>query len=73
MINKTKSQKNTSKNSNLLYPNYINKPQNKKKRRTKRRKVSICLSTPENKKTQISRILPQRNLFLTRHKNKIAK
>ena len=65
MINKTKSQKNTSKNSNLLYPNYINKPQNKKKRRTKRRKVSICLSTPENKKTQISRILPQRNLFLS--------
>ena len=65
MINKNKSHKSLSKNHNInLYPNVVNKPQ-KKKRRTKRRKVSICLSTPENKKTQISRILPQRNLFLT--------
>jgi hypothetical protein len=65
MINKNKSHKSSSKNHNInLYPNVVNKPQ-KKKRRTKRRKVSICLSTPENKKTQISRILPQRNLFLT--------
>ena len=33
---------------------------NKKRRRKKRRKVSISLSTPENKKTQISRIMPGR-------------
>ena len=65
MINKNKTQKTSLKNHNInLYPNSMNK-QKKKKRRTKRRKVSICLSTPENKKTQISRILPQRNLFLT--------
>ena len=62
MINKNKTQKTSLKNHNInLYPNSMNK-QKKKKRRTKRRKVSICLSTPENKKTQISRILPQRNL-----------
>jgi len=65
MINKNKTQKTSLKNHNInLYPNSMNK-QKKKKIRTKRRKVSICLSTPENKKTQISRILPQRNLFLT--------
>ena len=64
MINKIKTQKNPSKISSNLYPNYINKPPRKKKK-SKRRKVSICLSTPENKKTQISRILPQRNLFLS--------
>ena len=33
---------------------------NKKRRRKKRRKVTISLSTPENKKTQISRIMPKR-------------
>ena len=33
---------------------------NKKRRRKKRRKVTISLSTPENKKTQISRIMPGR-------------
>ena len=31
----------------------------KKRRRKKRRKVTISLSTPENKKTQISRIMPR--------------
>jgi len=42
--------------------NYINgkKLLNKKRRRKKRRKVTISLSTPENKKTQISRIMPGR-------------
>ena len=33
---------------------------NKKRRRKKRRKVTISLSTPENKKTQISRIMPKK-------------
>ena len=36
---------------------------NKKRRRKKRRKVSISLSTPENKKTQISRIMPGRKFI----------
>ena len=33
---------------------------NKKRRRKKRRKVTISLSTPEKKKTQINRIMPRR-------------
>jgi len=33
---------------------------NKKRRRKKRRKVTISLSTPENKKTRIDRIMPGR-------------
>ena len=33
---------------------------NKKRRRKKRRKVTISLSTPENKKDQINRIMPSR-------------
>lgn len=44
---------NNDKN-NQLYSNFLSKPQ-KKKKKTKRRKVSICLSTPENKKTQIDK------------------
>lgn len=40
--------------NNQLYSNFLAKPQ-KKKKKTKRRKVSICLSTPENKKTQIDK------------------
>ena len=36
---------------------------NKKRRRKKRRKVTISLSTPENKKTQISRIMPGRRFI----------
>ena len=36
---------------------------NKKRRRKKRRKVTISLSTPENKKTQISRMMPKRKYF----------
>ena len=36
---------------------------NKKRRRKKRRKVTISLSTPENKKTQISRIMPKKKTF----------
>ena len=35
----------------------------KKRRRKKKRKVSISLSTPENKKTQISRIMPGRKFI----------
>jgi len=48
---KTKNEKeDKNENKNLL---------NKKTRRKKRRKVSISLSTPEKKKTQISRIMPR--------------
>ena len=36
---------------------------NKKRRRKKKRKVTISLSTPENKKTQISRIMPGRKFI----------
>ena len=36
---------------------------NKKRRRKKRRKVTISLSTPENKKDQINRIMPRRNFI----------
>jgi hypothetical protein len=48
---------------------------NKKRRRKKRRKVTISLSTPENKKTQISRIMPKRKCFFgipveNRHRKK---
>ena len=35
----------------------------KKRRRKKKRKVTISLSTPENKKTQISRIMPGRKFI----------
>ena len=35
----------------------------KKRRRKKKRKVSISLSTPENKKTQINRIMPGRKFI----------
>ena len=50
---------NTSSHANKhhttqMYQNFISKTTRKRKR-TKRRKVSICLSTPENKKTQISK------------------
>jgi hypothetical protein len=48
---------------------------NKKRRRKKRRKVTISLSTPENKKTQISRMMPKRKYFFgipveNRHRKK---
>ena len=36
---------------------------NKKRRRKKRRKVTISLSTPENKKEQINRIMPKRKFI----------
>ena len=36
---------------------------NKKRRKKKRRKVTISLSTPENKKTQISRIMPKKKFI----------
>ena len=39
---------------------YNKKLLNKKRRRKKRRKATISLSTPENKKTQINRIMPKR-------------
>ena len=45
MINKTKNQKNTSKNSNLLYPNYINKPQKKKKKNKKKKSFNLSFNT----------------------------
>ena len=48
---------------------------NKKRRRKKRRKVTISLSTPENKKTQISLMIPKRKYFFgipveNRHRKK---
>jgi len=49
---KTKIKVNTDVNSKKLL--------NKKRRRKKRRKVTISLSTPEKKKTQIDRIMPGR-------------
>ena len=53
--NKTKSKKKENiENKKLL---------NKKRRRKKRRKVTISLSTPENKKTQINRIMPGRKFI----------
>ena len=48
---KTKSKKVKDNNDKKLLT--------KKRRRKKRRKVTISLSTPENKKTQISRIMPR--------------
>jgi len=48
---KEKSKKNSIDNKKLL---------NKKRHRKKRRKVSISLSTPENKKAKIDRIMPKR-------------
>ena len=36
---------------------------NKKRRKKKKRKVTISLSTPENKKTQINRIMPSRKFI----------
>ena len=52
---KIKDKENTSNDNKKLL--------NKKRRRKKRRKVTISLSTPENKKTQISRMMPKRKYF----------
>ena len=49
--NKTKKKDNSLDNKKFI---------NKKRRRKKRRKVTISLSTPENKKEQINRIMPGR-------------
>ena len=51
---KDKEKINNSTNKKLL---------NKKRRRKKKRKVTISLSTPENKKTQINRIMPGRKFI----------
>ena len=60
-INNSSSTINIAKHhSSQIYPNFITKS-SKKRKRTKRRKVSICLSTPENKKSQINKS----NLFFT--------
>ena len=60
-INNSSSTINIAKHhSSQIYPNLITKS-SKKRKRTKRRKVSICLSTPENKKSQINKS----NLFFT--------
>ena len=53
--NNSKSKKNDKEN-NIENKKYVGK----KRRRKKRRKVTISLSTPENKKTQINRIMPGR-------------
>ena len=64
---KIKDKENTSNDNKKLL--------NKKRRRKKRRKVTISLSTPENKKTQISRMMPKRKYFFgipveNRHRKK---
>ena len=50
--------KNKTKKKDISFDN--KKFINKKRRRKKRRKVTISLSTPENKKDQINRIMPGR-------------
>ena len=57
--NKTKSRIKDKENINSDTKKLLNK----KRRRKKRRKVTISLSTPENKKTQISRIMPKKKTF----------
>ena len=52
--NKTKKKDNSLDNKKLL---------NKKRRKKKKRKVTISLSTPENKKDQINRIMPGRKFL----------
>ena len=61
-IQQTYKFKNKSKSKIKVKENNIvnNKYVGKKRRRKKRRKVTISLSTPENKKTQINRIMPGR-------------
>ena len=57
-INKLKKIKNKIKKNDLSLDN--KKVLQKKRKRRKKRKVTISLSTPENKKTQINRIMPGR-------------
>ena len=57
-INKLKKIKNKIKKNEASLDN--KKVLQKKRKRRKKRKVSISLSTPENKKAQISRIMPGR-------------
>ena len=63
-VNETYKYKNKSKSKIKDNKNNDNKKLlNKKRRRKKRRKVTISLSTPENKKTQINRIMPKRKFI----------
>ena len=57
-INKLKKIKNKNKKSDISLDN--KKCLQKKRKRRKKRKVTISLSTPENKKAQINRIMPGR-------------
>ena len=57
-INKLKKIKNKIKKNDVSLDN--KKVLQKKRKRRKKRKVTISLSTPENKKTQINRIMPGR-------------
>ena len=57
-INKLKKIKNKIKKNEASLDN--KKVLQKKRKRRKKRKVTISLSTPENKKTQINRIMPGR-------------
>ena len=57
-INKLKKIKNKIKKNDVSLDN--KKCLQKKRKRRKKRKVTISLSTPENKKTQINRIMPGR-------------
>ena len=57
-INKLKKIKNKNKKNDVSLDN--KKCLQKKRKRRKKRKVTISLSTPENKKAQINRIMPGR-------------
>ena len=57
-INKLKTIKNKNKKNDVSLDN--KKCLQKKRKRRKKRKVTISLSTPENKKAQINRIMPGR-------------
>ena len=57
-INKLKKIKNKIKKNDVSLDN--KKVLQKKRKRRKKRKVTISLSTPENKKAQINRIMPGR-------------
>ena len=62
-VNETYKNKNKSKSKIKENKNNDKKLLNKKRRRKKRRKVTISLSTPENKKAQINRIMPKRKFI----------
>ena len=72
-ISNSNNNKSSKKNNNSNnYNEYVTLIKHKKRKRSKRRKVSICLSTPESKKQQINKILPSRKLFIKNKQSKNA-